>query len=711
MSFAAEEFLIKMTYQSSGGAEATGTLAKLEAQIRKETQALGAMESKLGTANAKLAELMNGGGGNSASLAAVEKQRAAVAALQAQIEKQKAGIGGLEGARGQAAEIDAAKKAASEKVRADSEAAANKRVIDKMNADAQKRADADQKKSLANMKREQDKADRDARKADAERKRSQREAARATAKQGAEQKALTSDIAGALGPIGRLVQGLQKATGAAAAAVLLTVAVLAVAAAAIAAAAALVQYALAAADANRSMRLLGDAASGGSARGNELATVVDEIAAKVPIARERVAEFGRQLELAGINGRRMQIALETISAIESVVPGAGAKIEGLVERFQRLRRAVLTKADLQGTGLALQDVAAQLAKAMGITQAAALAMLQNGTASTDKVLDAMKKAVEQKFGKTLAGQMASLSVQFAKLRESVALLFADVDMEPFLEGLKTITDLFSQNTVTGRALKVILSGALQGFMDAASKVFPYVRAFMLGIAIMALRVYIAFKPIKKTIEEAFGGADKAQALSDALTAGKVVVYALIFAFGVLAAVVVLALAPIIEVGAALYALYQIGSRIVAVIGGAFNGIKASLMGLPATGAGAATGLIDGFVQGIQAKIGAVMAAVGSIGAAAEQALRNAIGWHSPATLGVDAATSVGEGFEVGADKAEGAASEAAGKIVNPKEAKAAAKAGKGGGKWVYIENFYGSDDNLAKLRAFLGGEFEFQGGT
>ncbi|MBZ4251886.1 hypothetical protein LAJ57_13350, partial [Streptococcus pneumoniae] len=83
--------------------------------------------------------------------------------------------------------------------------------------------------------------------------------------------------------------------------------------------------------------------------------------------------------------------------------------------------------------------------------------------------------------------------------------------------------------------------------------------------------------------------------------------------------------------------------------------------------------------GLQAKIGAAVASVASFGAAIEGALRAAIGWNSPATLGVDAAGAIGDGVEVGADKAEGKASESVGKIINPKDAKGAAKAGKGGG--------------------------------
>lgn len=737
MSVAAEEFLIKLNQQVSGpAAQASGALAKLEAQIRAEARALSGLEDKLGAANAKLAEMMSGAGKGNVSIAAIDKQRAAIAALQAQIEKQKDSASALGAARGTALGADVAKaQAAAEKAAKAESAQADKAAMDeKRKADAEaKRIASDAKRLAGDAKKEEAKRASDARKQAAEAKRISGEKKAALAEE-------TEATTRALGPLAKYAGDLGKAgavSGAAVGAALaLAAAVAAVVVAVSAATIALVSYALAAADAARTSSLFNNAAAGGVAKGTELSNVIGQIALKVPLARAQIEAFGRALELAGISGRRMQVALELITAIESVIPGAGGKIQGLVERFQRLKRAVLTKADLVGTGLALSDVAAQLAKGMGITQAAAIQMLQNGTAGVDKVLDAMKKAVDQKFGKTIAGMMLSLTNQFAQLKDSLAQLFTGVDLDPFLEGLKSITSLFSQSTVTGVVLRTILSSMFQGLIDASARVFPLIRAFMLGMIITALRAYIAFKPIAKAISEAFGNVDGIKAVSTALMAGKIAVYGLIFVLGLVAAVLAMIVGPIVAIGSLIYGAFSLGKLAVSgLVGsvqklpGAVAGVGDSMLGLGARivaffmqlpeqlaslammGAGAAGGLVDGFVGGLQAKIGAAIASVASFGAAIEGALRAAIGWNSPATLGVDAAGAIGEGVEVGADKAEGKASESVAKIINPKDAKGAAKAGKGGGKWVYIENFYGSDDNLTKLRAFMGGEFEFQAGA
>jgi len=689
MATTVDEHIVKIVQQVTGYAAAHKALLAVEERIKAEEDALKGMEDALTSAKTKLAEMMEGAGKGSVNLAAIDKQRAAIAALEQQIGASKAGLDRLNEFKPQAAGIDAriaAQKKADE--------------ADKARAAADKKAKAD--------KREWDQAMKDAA-AEAEKRR--KEAAAAKAADDAKAQAAAQKNIESLGGIGSKMQALSK-LGTAGILLAVAVALVAVAAAAALATAAFIRYGIAAADAARSQRLFDNAAAGSVARGSELNKVVSDIASRVPIAREQVAEFGRQLQLAGINGLRLQTALTTIAMIESVVPGAGAKIEGLVERFQKLRRAVLTRADLEGTGLALVDVAAQLAKGMGITTAAALQMLQNGTAGTDKVLDAMKRAVEQKFGKTIAAQMMSLTTQWAKLKESIGALFTGIDLEPLLGALKSITDSFSQNTVTGKVLKFLITTMFQGLVDVAAKVLPLVRAFFLQLVIAGLKLYIALKPIGAAISEAFDRVDGAKALEYAMIAGKVAAVALLFVLGAITAVVLAAMAPILLVGSILYGAFKMGEAAVQGVIAMFGGLGGSLSSLGSVGAGAASGLVDGFVAGVQAKIGAAIGAVAQLGAAIEQGLRTAIGWHSPATLGIDAIAAVGEGMEVGAEKTAPTATGAAAGLVDASAVKGAAKGAKAAGKIIWVDKLYvGSREDFTELRAMLGGEFEFQGAT
>lgn len=686
-----EEHIVKVVQQVTGASQANKAMQGIESRIAAEERALAGLEGKLSSANAKLAEMMNGGAsGKSANLAAIEKQRAAIRALQDQIAGKKGDLETLNMGKGVAKMADdaAAKAKAEEKATKDKAAADRKAASDQKKAESEaKRVASEQAKRMSDAKRQSQEMQR-AREAE------------------------NAETIKALGPLGSIVEKLGSAAGASGAAVgaaiVLVTVLAAVTVGAIAATAALTQYAIAAADAARSQRLLDNAAAGSTARGSELNKIVSEVASNVPIAREQVAQFARQLQVLGVNGKRLQDAVTAIAMIESVIPGAGAKVEGLIERFQRLRRATLNKADLEGTGLALADVANQVAKMTGMSVSAAKAALQAGTIATDKVIEAMRKAIEQKFGKTIAAQMMSLTVQFQKLKENIQGLFSGLDLEPFLAALKSVTDLFSQNTATGRVLKQTMTLIFQPIINNIAKVAPLIRSFLIGFATGVLQVYAALKPMAAELDKAFGGVDKAQGMNSAFEAGRVIAHSL----GVAVRLLIQGLTLL---GKYLQHVQQQAEQtngsLVKFGDSSVDVTTAMQAAVGATGNQAGMGVGDGMVAGMAAKMGEVSAMAAQMGAVVENALRNALGWHSPATLGIDAMGGVADGMQVGADKAEGKADAAVSKVIDPKAAKSSAKAGKGGGKWIYIENFYGSRENLTELRAFFIGEAEFLGGT
>lgn len=103
----AEEVILKLTQQVSGPAsEANSALAKLEAQIQREVEALGSLELKAMDAAERLATLGEGVDG-SVNIAAFNRQRAALDALADQAGKTRKDISTLEGGRGLAKQVDA----------------------------------------------------------------------------------------------------------------------------------------------------------------------------------------------------------------------------------------------------------------------------------------------------------------------------------------------------------------------------------------------------------------------------------------------------------------------------------------------------------------------------------------------------------------------------------------------------------------------------
>ncbi len=323
---------------------------------------------------------------------------------------------------------------------------------------------------------------------------------------------LASSAQAAGGPLGSLASQIQNIAsiagkgGAAGVILALAAAVYMLAKAAITTVIDLARFIGVTADAARSARLLNDAAAGSAKGGAELSAVMQDIAGKVPIAKDKIAEMGRQLEIAHLGGRRMQNALEAMGITASAVGDSAAqKLGQIAEQAQKLRRFVVGRYDLEGTGLAFDDLAAQVAASVHTTVAQARVMLQRGQLSVDQGLEAMAAAVQKKFGGTVAAQMLSLKVQMDKLHENIAAIFGGAILEPFLKGLKMVTDLFSQSTVTGRILKAMFEALFNPLAKQASMVFPLIRAFMQGLIIGLLIVEIAVLKVKKVLVDAFGG--------------------------------------------------------------------------------------------------------------------------------------------------------------------------------------------------------------
>lgn len=96
----AEEFIIRLQQQVDGPADAaTAALNKLESQIMREQAALGGLESKLGSAKDKLAQLQEGFGGK-VDISAVQRAQEKIAELQGKIGEKSGGLDKLKAAMG-----------------------------------------------------------------------------------------------------------------------------------------------------------------------------------------------------------------------------------------------------------------------------------------------------------------------------------------------------------------------------------------------------------------------------------------------------------------------------------------------------------------------------------------------------------------------------------------------------------------------------------
>lgn len=408
------------------------------------------------------------------------------------------------------------------------------------------------------------------------------------------------------GPVGGLAGRLQGLRGLLAGggalvvgAVALAGVLVVIAGAAIAAAAALLKYGLAAADAYRSERLQLEGLTKvrnwygiAAGKAEDLQAAIDNVSGSVALGRDQIGGLEKNLYRAGFRGAALE---EALLGVSTATAAAGEE---------------------QGA------FAQQMYMAMG-----------RSAAGMKKVSGDLKA----RFGGVAAAQMLSLGVQSKKLKESFDGLFRGLKLEGFLGGLKSITDLFSQSTASGRALRAILETAMQPLIDMASKAAPFVKRFFQGMILAALDLMIAYYDLRIALKGVFGGTDllkNVDGLTLALSLGKAAVYTMAVWLGLCAAAVALVAAPFVLASAALvsfgYAVYRAWNFVSEINWGELG-----------------SALVDGFVNGIKNKITSVVNAVKQLGATALETLRHALDSHSPSRKGFSLGITYPQGVAVG----------------------------------------------------------------
>lgn len=454
------------------------------------------------------------------------------------------------------------------------------------------------------------------------------------------------------------------------------------------------KFILVSADAARTQHLLRAAALGGNESwAKALGNQVDELARKVPMARDQINQIGLSLAKNRVGGQTMVDTLNAVAQAASLLGDeAGQKIQDFVTRGRMMQNFRLNPQEMIGTGIEFDDVAKAYAASMHIGIDSARQALFDGKVKLADGAKALREAVEGKLGKLNLRAMMSFENVAKKAGEAFDALVKGVNLEPALEALQTITDLFSESTVTGRALKETVTRIGKGIVDAFVVVGPFAKAFVQGLIIGALKLETAYLQVRLKLQEAFGGSDllkNVDKLGLALKVGEYALYAIgaaaLMTVGFLAAVA----APFLLVAAA--------------IGLVAYGIKSAFdFLLDSDWSGLATDLVDGFVDGIKAGLGKVAEAVGSLGTTAIKALKHALDSHSPSKKMFQIGLDTSAGYEGGVDAGAPAAQDAVGRMVDLPSSGGSGGGGRGGAVQVTfapVINLQGGGGSVAEQLA------------
>jgi hypothetical protein len=449
-----------------------------------------------------------------------------------------------------------------------------------------------------------------------------------------------------------------------------------------------VKLALSANEAKQKMTTLFDSLGEGKITGKETIAMLDELGEQIGQTREQLAPLTKGFLTMGITGT------EELKSLTLAAASAGALAEGGAEKFTKFFGVVNAAAQtgeklkipfkkletqLQGVGLNIGD----LAKQMGISEAALTKGLKAGTIDAKKFGDALTEAATSKGAGPLANAGKQLGQSWEKFKTDLVELFEDIDVGPFLSELKSVFGIFSKGSPVGKQLKGGIGDFFKQVFSILTKLVPMAKHFFIDMAIYALKAYIAAKPILKWLLDLRNNETVMTALVGAMKTLGVVLLVVGAAIAFVVALVVGAWAAATLLIVGVYALI-----------GSFNeltqGAGKALADWLKTIPGVANDFISGLVNGIKAGAAAVIAAVTGVVGGAIDAAKKKLGIASPSKvmmqIGDHTATGMAEGIEAANDNVHGAASGLASAAVKGAQAPAPASGGsdKGGGTVVNI---------------------------
>jgi hypothetical protein len=231
----------------------------------------------------------------------------------------------------------------------------------------------------------------------------------------------------------------------------------------VAGAAKLASFVLEEGNALRTMGLFREAALGNADDARRFGNQIDDLARRLPTPREELNELSvslsKSLRQARISGQGIVDTFNAV-AVTSAAMGAqtGKQIEDVITRMKRWGRFGLNPQELLGTGIGFEDVATRLSKNLKIGLKDAQNALVLGRVSIDDGAKAIREVVERRFGSVNAKRMLDLHVIAQKLREDFQNLTKGIDFERILSPIAQIAHLFSETTISGQALKSLLTG-------------------------------------------------------------------------------------------------------------------------------------------------------------------------------------------------------------------------------------------------------------
>lgn len=254
---------------------------------------------------------------------------------------------------------------------------------------------------------------------------------------------------------------------------------------------------------SRSMGLVREAAIGNADDARALGHQIDDLASKVPTSTSALNDLAVQLYRTRLTSGAVVDTLNAVGQASAAMGDeVGKQLKDIITRGQVAQRLQINPFELQGTGLKFDDIAGQLAAQLHIGIDQARTQLLQGRVKLDDGAKAIRKAVEARFGEINLRQ--ALSAPLENLRKNLTALARDVNLEPLLNAADRLVKIFDVNTVSGYAIKQLITLLGDGLSNSLGDASLKAEDFFEDLEVDALKGVLALLTLKNSFKDAFG---------------------------------------------------------------------------------------------------------------------------------------------------------------------------------------------------------------
>jgi hypothetical protein len=184
---------------------------------------------------------------------------------------------------------------------------------------------------------------------------------------------------------------------------------------------------------------------------------LEKISSRLGVSGEATESVARALATAGVSGQEALVAaVSAVQTAEKALPGAGEKIQRIIEKAGGSGFLKVGKNTFTNAGVSLAQFVDQLSKDTGKSVAVLKAQLKKGGVEAEIGTKALVEAVHLKLDPIALALAGTWGSSLTRLKTSLKTIFDKVDVKPFEKALSRVVDLFDHTTASGQNAEGVL---------------------------------------------------------------------------------------------------------------------------------------------------------------------------------------------------------------------------------------------------------------